>query len=272
MPAKLTFEYIKEFINKEQLLVSTEYTNNKQLLQILCNECEKTYEQNFDRYSRGYRHQKCSNTENGRRGGTATKTRKYGEMLKETKRQCIECKNDFTPSRTAQILCDQQCALKYSKSNTFRERSKINGSKGGLISAERQQRRSKNEICFADLCIQHFGENNVLCNERYFKDRHSKYWDTDVIIPHLKIAVAWNGLWHYKQLTKKHNLRQVQARDTIKADVINQNGFKLFVIKDTGGYNEAFVKEQFDLFIHKVSFTKVLDNLLLKFENSLKLL
>ena len=32
MPKKLTFEYIKEFINKKELLISTEYINSKEKL------------------------------------------------------------------------------------------------------------------------------------------------------------------------------------------------------------------------------------------------
>jgi hypothetical protein len=36
MPKKLTFEYIKEFINKKELLISTEYINSKEKLKIEC--------------------------------------------------------------------------------------------------------------------------------------------------------------------------------------------------------------------------------------------
>ena len=31
-------------------------------------------------------------------------------------------------------------------------------------------------------------------------------WDADVILPDLKIAIMWNGIWHYKQVRKNHNV------------------------------------------------------------------
>lgn len=37
MPLKLNYEYVKDFINKENNLISTEYITNKELLDIKCN-------------------------------------------------------------------------------------------------------------------------------------------------------------------------------------------------------------------------------------------
>lgn len=45
MPNKLTFEYIKEFINKENLLISIEYINSKEKLKIECKTCKEIYNQ-----------------------------------------------------------------------------------------------------------------------------------------------------------------------------------------------------------------------------------
>jgi hypothetical protein len=53
MPIKLTFEYIKEIINKEDLLISTVYINSKTLLEIQCNICKDIYNQTFERYKKG---------------------------------------------------------------------------------------------------------------------------------------------------------------------------------------------------------------------------
>src|SRR5438105_380214 len=100
-------------------------------------------------------------------------------------------------------------------------------------------KRSKNEIYFADLCIQYFGIDNVLTNEPIFDG-----WDADVIIPSLKLAILWNGIWHYQQVRKKHSLKQVQSRDKIKAKIIKKHGFESYVIKDMGKYNKLFVEEQ----------------------------
>jgi len=61
------------------------------------------------------------------------------------------------------------------------------------------------------MCERHFGKDDILCNEPIFDG-----WDTDVIISSKKIAVLWNGQWHYKQIMKNQSLKQVESRDKIK--------------------------------------------------------
>lgn len=34
-------------------------------------------------------------------------------------------------------------------------------------------------------------------------------WDADIIIEDLKIAILWNGKWHYEKITEKHSVSQV---------------------------------------------------------------
>lgn len=257
MPNKLTFEYIKDFINKEELLISTEYLNNKSLLEIQCNICKKKYNQNFDRYKRGYRHQKCTHNSQKINGMIGARKR-YGEIfLKETIKICDWCKNEFNPKRTEQKICNRECADKYHL-NRMKENAKSMGSIGGTISAEKQQRRSKNEILFSELCIKYFGKDDILCNERIFKDKNNNYWDADVIIKSLKLACLWDGNWHRKKCNKKHNLEHVQLRDKWKREIIINNGYTYYTINDFGGYNKEFVEEQFDLFIHKLNFKSTL--------------
>lgn len=53
------------------------------------------------------------------------------------------------------------------------------------------------------------------------------------------------GIWHYKKVRSKHSVEQVQARDKIKMDVIKNNGYIPYVIKDMGRYNKTFVEEEF---------------------------
>ena len=83
------------------------------------------------------------------------------------------------------------------------------GKSGGNISKNIQVRRSKNEIHFYELCKQKF--SFVKHNETLFNG-----WDADVILVNEKIAILWNGIWHYKQVRKKHSLLQVQTRDKLK--------------------------------------------------------
>lgn len=74
-------------------------------------------------------------------------------------------------------------------------------------------------------------------------------WDADIIIPSLKVAVLWNGPWHYKQISKKSSLAQIQTRDKLKLDAIVRCGYVPHVIKDMGKHNKEFVLEQFEKFI-----------------------
>jgi hypothetical protein len=72
--------------------------------------------------------------------------------------------------------------------------------------------------------------------------------NADVIFPDLKIAVLWNGIWHYKKITKKHSLYQVQNRDKIKLKEIIKSGFIPYTIKDIGKHNKNKVNEEFKNF------------------------
>ena len=114
--------------------------------------------------------------------------------------------------------------------------------KGGIASAKSQNKRSKNEILFCEMCELYF--EDVKHNEPMFSG-----WDADVIIEDLKIAILWNGVWHYKKISKKQSLEQVQSRDKIKLNEIKNCGYRAYIIKDMGSYDPIFVKEEFDKFI-----------------------
>lgn len=115
----------------------------------------------------------------------------------------------------------------------------------GLKSASTVVKRSKNEIYFAELCAKQF--DTVYCNLPMFNG-----WDADIIIDNLKIAVLWNGIWHYKQVNKKHSLEQVQTRDAIKLAEIEKAGYKAYIIKDLGKYNKTFVENEFKKFLKSI--------------------
>lgn len=124
--------------------------------------------------------------------------------------------------------CSRSCGVKYG------------GRLGGMKSATSQGRRSKNEIYFSELCAKKF---NILTNEQMFNG-----WDADVIIPELKIAILWNGIWHRKKITKKHSVKQVQNRDKIKIKEIINCGYIPYIIDDDFQHNTIFVEQMFELF------------------------
>ena len=112
----------------------------------------------------------------------------------------------------------------------------------GIKSSQSQNNRSKNEIYFSKLCEEKF--NHVTTNESIFNG-----WDADVIIHDIKVAVLWNGKWHYEKITKQHSVKQVQNRDYIKIKEIENKGYLPYIIKDMGKFNKKFVEKQFDSFL-----------------------
>ena len=124
--------------------------------------------------------------------------------------------------------------------------------------------RGKGEIYFADLCIKYFGEDNILCNEKIFKDKNGGLWDADIVIKSLKLAILYDGVFHFKQVKKGMNLNQIKSRDRIKRRVISDNGYKYYTVKDLGRFNKNFVINEFNLFIHKLNFKNTINELIYK--------
>lgn len=162
------------------------------------------------------------------------KNYKVPERIKTT---CKYCNKELLlkPSVVRENnFCSQSHSTKFN--NTFEKCREM-----GLKSVTSQNKRSKNEILFYEFCKNEF--DNVSANEQFFNG-----WDADIIIHDLKIAVLWNGKWHYEKITEKHSLKQVQNRDLIKIKEIEEKGYIPYIIKDMGKYNEKFVKKSFESF------------------------
>ena len=140
---------------------------------------------------------------------------------------------------TSGNFCSNSCSKSfYNKTN--REVLVEAGRKSAKIQSE--SKRSKNEKLFFNLCELYF--DKVSSNERLFNG-----WDADVILNNEKIAVLWNGKWHYKKITKKHSVKQVQNRDKIKIKEILNLGYTPYIIKDMGKFDPIFVKNMFTEFL-----------------------
>ena len=81
----------------------------------------------------------------------------------------------------------------------------------------------------------------------------------DIFIISLKIAILWDGYyWH-----QGPNVSNKQkARDILKRKIIVDNGCEYYTIIDKGKFNKEFVEGQFNLFLHKLNFKKVLCDLM----------
>lgn len=201
--------------------------------------CESCYQQHNGAYGSG---RFCSSA-CARSFSTAKKRKSINARVSiklskpKTTRLCLVCNKTFVVKKKQQKFCTKTCAAHHGLSC-------INLSAAGKASAKSQseKRRSLNEISFFQLCYAQFTDS--LSNVAVFDG-----WDADIVIPSLKIAVMWNGKWHYEKITAKHSVKQVQNRDSIKLQKIITAGYIPYVIKDMGRHNIEFVKEQFEKFL-----------------------
>ena len=159
---------------------------------------------------------------------------------KELKLICQACGKEFLSNNKYKKYCSLDCR---------RQALSVGGRIGGLrsVKSQAENRRSKNEIMFAEMCKEVYPD--TICNISMFNG-----WDADVIIPSIRLAVLWNGKWHYEKIKNNHSVEQVQNRDKIKISEIEKAGYRYYIIKDMGKYNKHFVIEQFEkfkLFINK---------------------
>lgn len=165
---------------------------------------------------------------------------------------CQDCK--IKPKKINCILC--KCTIEsLGKPKYCNSCKKIILIQSGLksISRRKNSNRSKNEILFGEL-LQNNCKYKLLFNDTYFKDKNNNYWDADIIIPELKLAIHWNGTWHYKSISKNpsSSLARIQSRDKIKHSVIADNGFYNYIIKDLGKFSVKKVNEEIFILLNNV--------------------
>lgn len=213
---------------------------NNQEISMNCEYCSVEHDGSYG--SGRFCNPKCA-----RGFATRSKRKEINEKVSKTLtldpyvKSCPQCSTKFETKKKHKKYCSRSC---WYESPEGLETQSRNGKVGGKRSAyaQRQSRRSKNEEMFASLCEAHFG--NVLCNEPMFNG-----WDADVILPDLKVAVHWNGPWHYKKIAKQHSVKQVQNRDKLKCVNVERAGYNNYVIRDDGKHNPSFVKEEFEKFL-----------------------
>ena len=164
-------------------------------------------------------------------------------------RTCKVCGKQYTINEaegSTRKVCSKECRQYYLKHrNEFLSddaKQKIAEGQKKSIQIQSENRRSKNEKYFCELCENHFKQ--VRHNEPLFNG-----WDADIIIEDIKYAVLWNGIWHYKKIYEDYNLNQTETRDKIKIQEIIKCGYTPYIIKDMGKANKRFVEKEFEKFI-----------------------
>lgn len=143
--------------------------------------------------------------------------------------KCVECDKTFynkpllnTPNkRRKKKTCSIECY-----DNRMQQIGRDIGPTAGEASALKRCLRSKDEMTLYDLCHQKY--NNVDHNKHLVDG-----WDADIILNDQKIAILWNGPWHYKEMPGLiHSLKQVQSRDRIKQKLFKKKGWNVVIFED----------------------------------------
>ena len=183
---------------------------------------------------------------------TSNSLKSYYDQKGRKQHICKVCgkKYFYVKGINTKAFCSNECRFYYKthRNEFLTEEALKRISEGGRKSAISQgdSKRSRNEIYFYELCKQKF--NKVLNNECIFNG-----WDADIIIEDYKIAILWNGPWHYKKIKEKHSVKQVQNRDKIKISEIQKIGYIPYIIKDMGKYNKSFVEIEFQKFLEYIN-------------------
>jgi hypothetical protein len=123
--------------------------------------------------------------------------------------------------------CSNKTCIKFLKSKLIeKNKTAASCSKGGKSSAKKQVRRSKQEIELYNLLSMHF--SNITHNESIVNG-----WDADILLHDHKIAILWNGPWHYREMGfSSHSLKQVVNRDCIKIQEFESIGWNVLIYED----------------------------------------
>lgn len=134
-----------------------------------------------------------------------------------TFRQCHNCKRQFVHSTKKKETTSKHCS--YICLQQTRSRNGRNNPNLGV-------KRSKDEVKLFNLISEEF--MNVEPNYNVIDG-----WDCDIALLDYKIAILWNGPWHYREMEfGNHSLVQVQNRDKIKTKLFSEMGWMVITYED----------------------------------------
>lgn len=108
--------------------------------------------------------------------------------------------------------------------------------------------RSKAETLLEEKLTTNFPSLNILFNNR---ETISGGRELDVYIPSLKLAIEWNGIWHYENCRDEKVLDRIQVSDSIKIKECKEKEIELIVIKDLTS-NKKFIEQETQKIIEKI--------------------
>lgn len=159
------------------------------------------------------------------------------DRIASVKNQCIICSKEFFYYREKKI-CSKECKHIFSIEL---------GKKAGRISAavpRNKKNRSYNEKLF-------FSKLKEFYPEAQHTQRIFDGWDADIVIPSLKLAIHWNGPWHYKPILGQELLDKVVWKDKMRYSAVVNAGYHNYIIKDSGKKSDKKVDEELVIFLEK---------------------
>lgn len=196
--------------------------------------------------------QQCANkinihrSEETRKKVSETLKRKYAEgiiihprpLKNKAPYICSFCSKEFI-SKKKRSTCSKEC---------YKNLLPSIGRKGGRVTSSlefHKRNRSSNEKMFFTKIKEIYPD--AIANKRLFDG-----WDADIIIPSQKLAIHWNGVWHYKSVMGNELLERVQQKDKLRYEAIEKHGYKNYIIQDLGPMNEEKVTKEYVDFLQNV--------------------
>lgn len=193
-----------------------------------CLQCETIIE--YENRNRKFCSYSCrAKYYNTRRNQSETTKQKISESVKSyrsenkieytpiTFLQCHNCKRQFVHNTKKKETTSKHCShicLQQTRSRNGRNNPNL-----GV-------KRSKDEIKLFNLITGQF--INVEPNYNIIDG-----WDCDIALLDYKIAILWNGPWHYREMGfGNHSLVQVQNRDKIKTKLFSEMGWMVIIYED----------------------------------------
>lgn len=167
---------------------------------------------------------------------TIEELKKQKDKEKQIKYKCIICGNPYIST------------LKKEKTKKYKgycKKCALSAAGKHSSISRKSTRASKAEIYFRELCEKEGWQ--VIHNVAMFNG-----YDADVILPEFKVAVHWNGPWHYEGYIKNlkgFSYKQINNRDILKYKEIEKFGYNNYIIKYIEKFSEDKINKEFTKFL-----------------------
>lgn len=199
---------------------------HKKQLQLFCLQCQKEFTRIPSKLKRSngksFCSRQCGNTYLGNLRAKP-KPIKLTKVIKQPIK-CFNCENLTMNTK----FCSGTCRNKVNNLN-------LKGSK------------SKAERLLVEQLKLNFPQWTILENNRKILNG----LELDVFIPEIRLAIEWNGIFHYEPIHGNHCLERVIKKDTFKIELCKSLGIELIVICDRTSHVK-FIRETINTLINNL--------------------